>query len=496
MLLKFLVLLIPLICYSSVCASEEDSAQLTDDDFDTTISSYETSLVMFYAPWCGHCKRLKPDFAKAAQILSNNDPPIILAKVDCTESGKTTCNNHGVSGYPTLKIFRNGNFVKEYSGPRSADGIVKYMKSQVGPGSKILVTPDDLKQFTGKNEVVIAGFFNADSDLKNNFLNLADKLREKVAFGHSTVDDVISAAGIKSEGIKLYRSKAMANKFESSEVEYTGGNALSEMESWVKENYHGLVGHRTTENTEDFKSPLIVAYFNVDYVKNPKGTNYWRNRILKVAKQYQGKYNFAVSAKDDFQHELNEFGYDYVPSEKPLICARDANKQKFIMKDEFSIETFEQFMKDLSENKLTPYLKSEDTPADNSAPVKVAVAKNFNEVVTGNGKDTLIEFYAPWCGHCKKLTPIFEELGEKLKNEDVAIVKMDATANDVPATYDVRGFPTLYWLPKDSKDKPIRYEGGRELEDFIKYIASHATNELKGYDRSGKPKESDEKDEL
>jgi len=40
----------------------------------------------------------------------------------------------------------------------------------------------------------------------------------------------------------------------------------------------------------------------------------------------------------------------------------------------------------------------------------------------------------------------------------VSLVKMDATANDVPSTFDVRGFPTLYWLPKDSKNKPIRYE--------------------------------------
>lgn len=66
------------------------------------------------------------------------------------------------------------------------------------------------------------------------------------------------------------------------------------------------------------------------------GTNYWRNRILKVAKNYEGKYSFAVSAKDDFQHELNEFGFDYVPSDKPLICVKDNNKQKYVMKDEFS----------------------------------------------------------------------------------------------------------------------------------------------------------------
>lgn len=46
----------------------------------------------------------------------------------------------------------------------------------------------------------------------------------------------------------------------------------------------------------------------------------------------------------------------------------------------------------------------------------------------------------------------------QLKDEDVAIVKMDATANDVPPSFDVRGFPTLFWLPKDKKEKPIPYE--------------------------------------
>ena len=45
-----------------------------------------------------------------------------------------------------------------------------------------------------------------------------------------------------------------------------------------------------------------------------------------------------------------------------------------------------------------------------------------------------------------------------MNSEEVAIVKMDATANDVSGAYDVRGFPTIYWAPKDSKDSPVRYE--------------------------------------
>ncbi|VDN17992.1 unnamed protein product [Gongylonema pulchrum] len=53
-------------------------------------------------------------------------------------------------------------------------------------------------------------------------------------------------------------------------------------------------------------------------------------------------------------------------------------------------------------------------------------------------------------------------------------------------------FPTLYWVPKNAKDKPVPYSGGREVDDFIKYIAKHATEELKGYTRDGKPKAKEE----
>lgn len=42
------------------------------------------------------------------------------------------------------------------------------------------------------------------------------------------------------------------------------------------------MGYRKSDNRQDFTNPLIVGYYSVDYVKNPKGTNYWRNRILKV----------------------------------------------------------------------------------------------------------------------------------------------------------------------------------------------------------------------
>ena len=281
----------------------------------------------------------------------------------------------------------------------------------------------------------------------------------------------------------------LQSKFESAEVQFEGKVDKDSLTKWIKENYHGLVGHRTPDNGREFKEPLVVAYFDVDYVKNVKGTNYWRNRIMKVAQNFKS-LNFAISNEADFQHEASEFGLEVATTDKPVVAIKSA-KGKFVMKEDFDSKgvAFEAFLKDYEAGKLEAYLKSEPVP-ESQGPVKVAVAKNFEELVTKNTKDVLIEFYAPWCGHCKKLAPVYDELGEKMDGENVDIVKMDATANDVPAGFDVRGFPTLFWLPSDSK-KPVAYNGGRELDDFVKYIAEKATSELNGYDRKGKAKKSE-----
>merc|ERR1739838_1184889 len=288
------------------------------------------------------------------------------------------------------------------------------------------------------------------------------------------------------------RPKRLHSKFEPKTLKFEDAASSFKIKSFVSSNANGLCGERTPSNAEGFKTPLITAFYDVDYVKNVKGTNYWRNRVMKVATKLAEEglsATFAVANKNAFSQELDEFGLSPA-GDKPVVAAKNEKDQKFVMTGEFDMPVFEAFVRDFLAGKLEPHLKSEPLPADgNAGPLKVAVAKNFEEVVNDPERDVLIEFYAPWCGHCKSLAPKYEELAEKLKDEPgVTIAKMDATANDVPSTYGVRGFPTLFFSPKGSKSNPKKYEGGREVDDFMKYIAKEATDELVGFDRKGAPK--------
>ncbi|CAF2527917.1 unnamed protein product [Rotaria sp. Silwood2] len=484
------VLFISLLVGLTTFVTASDVLVFTDSDFETKIQQHDMMLVEFYAPWCGHCKRLAPEYEKAATLLLKNDPPVSLAKVDCTVETKV-CSKYGVSGYPTLKIFKNGEFSEDYNGPREADGIVSTMRSKAGPSFRVLETLADYEKFLDHFDHSIIGYFESDThSLKSDLVKAADQLSEKFRFAYTTSKEILDQVDHLNK-IVIHQPKRLQSKFEDTFSAVQGvGNKIK---TYIQEKIHGLVGHRTPSNAADFSKPTVVVYYNVDYVRDTKGTNYVRNRILKIAKKLADEnvnVGFAISNAEEFRHELNEYGIDDIKKDVKYVLGRGAADEKYKMSEDFTFELLEDFARKVANNDLEPYVKSQPIP-EQTDDVKVVVGKNFNEIVNDKSKDVLIEFYAPWCGHCKSLAPKYDELAKKLRKEsNLVIAKMDATENDVPSPYDVQGFPTIYFAPKNSKDNPRRYDGGREVDDFIKYLAKEATEPLQGYDRNGSKKKS------
>ena len=131
--------------------NEKDVIELTDDNFDSTVFNDENMwMVAFYAPWCGHCKKLLPEWVAAATQLRGT---IKLAKVDATVHQKLA-SRYQVQGYPTIKIFAPGKGdkkVEDYQGPRDTSGIVSYALDKLEkfgyvPETKQLINSEILKE--------------------------------------------------------------------------------------------------------------------------------------------------------------------------------------------------------------------------------------------------------------------------------------------------------------------------------------------------------------
>ena len=127
-------------------APADDSVVIGNDaSWDSYVSEHPQFLAMFFAPWCGHCKAMKPAYGEAAAMFADTIP---LVAVDCTQE-KTTCEKYDVKGFPTLKWFVDGK-AEAYPAGRDKEAIVGFLEKKAENAPQPALTAEQIPKMKVK----------------------------------------------------------------------------------------------------------------------------------------------------------------------------------------------------------------------------------------------------------------------------------------------------------------------------------------------------------
>jgi protein disulfide-isomerase A1 len=297
---------------------------------------------------------------------------------------------------------------------------------------------------------------------------------------------VASGYGVTPPAIVLFKD------FDEGKVTFDGAYDKTEIGAFVAANSLPLVVPFTQESAPKIFGGDIKNHVLLFLDPKDDKTEGHVEAATEAAKQQKGKHLFVtVSPEDD---RILEF-FSIVAADLPtvrMVHMGDGSMRKYQYPNpEITAAGLTQFIADFDAGKLVADMKSQEPPKDNDEhPVRVIVGKSFDDEVVNNEKDVFVMFFAPWCGHCKRLQPTWHELGVKFQGVDSAVIaQMDATANEHEAV-DIQGFPTIKLWPGKEKANPVDFDGSRDLDGFVAFLKTKASTPIVF------PETADKKDEL
>ncbi|KAB5533621.1 disulfide-isomerase [Coniochaeta sp. 2T2.1] len=439
-------------------------AKLTQANFTNFVSSNETLFLWIYAPLCPYCQALVQEYEEAAAALKHKNTK--LAKVDCTEE-KDLCNEYGVRSYPDLKVLRGPTSITPFTGPRNVDGIVSMTRQSLPVVSKLDM--ENIVDFKSADDNVLVAYIAAeDAVSKATFTRAAEQLRHRFLCGFLDGIDAAEPGGLPSPRIVLYKNKGeeheeeFSQPFESEAIKHFALNAMIPLVGEINSDTFGVY--------QELGLPVGWIFSETLEERLRLG-----ELLRPIASTQKGEIRFGTIDAVEYASTATDLNLE--ATKFPAFAIVDfATNKKFPFNQTAKIthEGIADFVQDFINGVIEPSITSQPIPEKQDSPVTVVVGHSFQDVVVKNDKDVLVQIYAPWCGHSKRLAPIYDILGSEYADSNltdrVTVAKIDGTSNDVPDGIP-KGYPMLMLYAAGSKDTPIRYDGDRSLEDLVRFVA-------------------------
>lgn len=272
---------------------------LTSDNFDATVFSGTPSLVEFFAPWCGHCKRLAPTYDELGDSYATSKG-INIAKVD-GDAHKDLSSKYGISGFPTLKFFDGkSKDPVDYSGARDLESFQKFIEDKTGvkakkkaelPSEIVQLTDGDFKNTVGKDSDVLVAFTapwcGHCKNLKPTWEKVAHDFSAESGVKIAQVDAEANKDVAKEYGVSGYPTIKFFPKESSKPEDYSGSREEGAFVDFMNEK---AGTHRTVGGGLDATAGTVKALDDIVVTLSGSNLDDVQKKVKKAAKDAKDKY--------------------------------------------------------------------------------------------------------------------------------------------------------------------------------------------------------------